>query len=601
MISVFISHNYMDKPLARKISNTLNYYGIQTWIDESEIKIGDSLIAKIRTGIDNVDYLIALISKYSVESEWVLKELDIAMNKEIDGKKVVVLPILAGKCVLPGFLQGKLYVDMSTKKNFSKNLPKLLSRFNIESILPENELVFTSSKLSLVDIICRLSDEKKDLKIDTWKSLSYSDKQIFLLDEFRNFIIKDLQKETVDIDVLVELLDAYDRCAREDSLLDYYYLPLLNINSKKLLDSVIHSIIIHNILIPDVVDKIIEILKNETDEDNIIVCLQYFCSVHIYNGKKEEELLEICDSLEKSNPNKQIFVALVKTILFQFGDDDGIRRIIKLYSESEDTKKKQIIKIFASMGSENKFTYFYIRSPRLRDEFKKIILESFSEEDDLLNADIICALFLTDTLENIFPKEEIWEIVKGFDNYSIIALLEKISFEYNVTNIFNSTEDVEGFSKMLDRSDTRINDFVFDILADIPLKSAIDVLFKFQYEPKNYNVDNILITLLKETDIKSYENYYLLCRKVRLENCDEIEKILLSLCDYFFDNSKITELASAMQIDFGKIDLDMSDRKKKLRFICDILDKQIDSFNCDNVKIIKQFIKNGKQCCNSKD
>ena len=138
MTSVFISHNYMDKPLARKISNNLNYYGIRTWIDESEIKVGDSLIAKIRKGIDDVDYLIALISKYSVESEWVLKELDIAMNKEIERKKVIVLPVLAGKCDLPGFLKGKLYVDMSTARNFSKNIPKLLARFNIENILPED-------------------------------------------------------------------------------------------------------------------------------------------------------------------------------------------------------------------------------------------------------------------------------------------------------------------------------------------------------------------------------------------------------------------------------------------------------------------------------
>lgn len=598
MISVFISHNYMDKPLARKISNTLNYYGVQTWIDESEIKVGDSLIAKIRTGIDNVDYIIALISKYSVESEWVLKELDIAMNKEIEGKRVVVLPILAGKCDLPGFLQGKLYVDMSTTKNFSKNLPKLLSRFDIESILPGNEHVFTSSKLSLVEIIHKLSDEKKDLRIDTWKSLTYSDKQIFLLDEFRNFIIKNLQKEAVDIDELVELLKAYDRCADKDNLLDAYYLQLLEIKNKKLFDAVIYSIIKHYITNQDIVDKIIEILKGETDKDYVIACLKYLGNVHI---NKKEELLEICDSLIESNTNKQIFSALIKTILFQFGDDDGIRRIIKLYSESEDAKKMQIIKTFASMGSEIELTSFYIRSPRLRDQFKKIILGAFSEDDDLLNADIICALFVTDELEFIFPRAEIWDIVNKLDDYSIIALLEKISFDYNVTNLFNSTEDVEGFSKMLDREDTRINDLVFDVLAEISLKSAIDVLVRYEYEPKYYNVDNILITLLKETDVKKYEEFYLLCRKVKLENCDEIEKILLLLCDYNFDNSKIDELVSAMQIDFAKIDLDIRDRKKILRFICDMLDKQISSFNDDNVKNIKQFIKKSKQYCNRTD
>lgn len=599
MISVFISHNYMDKQLARKISNTLNYYGIQTWIDESEIKVGDSLIAKISKGIDNVDYIIALISKYSVESEWVLKELDLAMNKEIEGKKVIVLPILAGKCELPSFLQGKLYVDMSTSKNFSKNLPKLLSRFNIENILSGDKYVFTSSNLSLVEIICRLSNEKKDVKIETWKSLSYSDKQIFLLDEFRNFIISDLQNERVEVDELVELLKAYDRCVPNDNLLSPYYLQMLKTKSKKMLHTVIHSIIIHRISDQDVVGKIKELLKVEVDKDNIVACLKYFSRVYLNNEK--EELLEICISLLESKPNIQIFNALIKTIFFQCGDDDGIRQIIKLHSKSEDAKKKQIIKTFASMGSEIELTSLYIRSPRLREEFKNFILGGFSEEDDLLNADIICALFVTDGLENIFPRTEIWSIVRELDNYSIIALLENISFNYNVTNVFNSVEDVQGFGKMLDRSDERINEMVFDILADISLKSAIDVLVKFQYEPKNYNVDNLLITLLKETDVKNYENYYLLCRKVKLENCDEIEKILLSLCDYFIDNSKITELISAMEIDFEKFDLDMHDRKRILNFICDILEKQIYLFNGNNLKKIQQFIKNGKHCCGSKN
>lgn len=83
MINVFISHSHKDKMVARTLAKKLNQYGIYTWIDEAEIKIGDSLIEKIRDGLDKVDYLIALISANSVESEWVKKELDIAMNREI--------------------------------------------------------------------------------------------------------------------------------------------------------------------------------------------------------------------------------------------------------------------------------------------------------------------------------------------------------------------------------------------------------------------------------------------------------------------------------------------------------------------------------------
>ena len=88
MLNAFISHNFKDKPVARKIANILNSYGVKTWIDESEIKLGDSLIEKISAGIDTGDYLIALISKNSIASEWVKKELSIAMSQEIEGKRL---------------------------------------------------------------------------------------------------------------------------------------------------------------------------------------------------------------------------------------------------------------------------------------------------------------------------------------------------------------------------------------------------------------------------------------------------------------------------------------------------------------------------------
>ena len=101
MINVIISNNYKDKPIARKIAKELDKYGIKVWIDESEIRLGDSLIEKIRDGLDHMDFLIALISENSVHSEWVKRELDIAMNKEIDGKNLYRFLFLLGnvKCL----------------------------------------------------------------------------------------------------------------------------------------------------------------------------------------------------------------------------------------------------------------------------------------------------------------------------------------------------------------------------------------------------------------------------------------------------------------------------------------------------------------------
>jgi hypothetical protein len=103
------------------------------WIDESEIQLGDSLIEKIQEGIDKAEFFGAIISHNSVKSEWVKKELDVAMNKEIEGRRVKVLPLLIDECEIPGFLRGKLYADFRNMKGYDATLEMVLRKLGISS------------------------------------------------------------------------------------------------------------------------------------------------------------------------------------------------------------------------------------------------------------------------------------------------------------------------------------------------------------------------------------------------------------------------------------------------------------------------------------
>ena len=123
---VFLSHSHSDKRLARRIYEYLDSEGIKVWLDEAELRFGDSLISKLRIAIDSVDILLALISINSINSEWVNKEIEIAMNQEIDSKRVKVIPLLCDPVELPGFLVGKFYADFLTSDSRKKNLPKLV-------------------------------------------------------------------------------------------------------------------------------------------------------------------------------------------------------------------------------------------------------------------------------------------------------------------------------------------------------------------------------------------------------------------------------------------------------------------------------------------
>jgi hypothetical protein len=129
--NAFLSHNHLDKPFVRKLFRDLENHGIKCWFDEAEMKIGDSLIQKIRNGIDEVDYFIVVLSPNSIEAPWVVNELDVAMNYQIAGKKIKVLPIMLKDCNPPGFLIGRLYGNFTNENEYNQSFKKLVNDMGI--------------------------------------------------------------------------------------------------------------------------------------------------------------------------------------------------------------------------------------------------------------------------------------------------------------------------------------------------------------------------------------------------------------------------------------------------------------------------------------
>lgn len=129
--SVFLSHNHADKPFVRKLAKDLEAHNVKCWLDESEMKIGDSLIQKIRDGIDNVEYFAVILSPNSIEAPWVVNELDVAMNLQIAGKPIKVLPIMLKECEPPGFLVGKLYGNFTDEEKYIESFSVLTNSIGV--------------------------------------------------------------------------------------------------------------------------------------------------------------------------------------------------------------------------------------------------------------------------------------------------------------------------------------------------------------------------------------------------------------------------------------------------------------------------------------
>lgn len=129
--TVFLSHNHADKLFVRRLAADLDNQGVTYWLDEAEIKVGESLIEKIRDGIDRMDYIAVVLSPNSIDSPWVQREVDVAMNQEIMGSRIKVLPIMYRKCELPGFLLGKRYADFSDESRYAAALEDLVRSLGV--------------------------------------------------------------------------------------------------------------------------------------------------------------------------------------------------------------------------------------------------------------------------------------------------------------------------------------------------------------------------------------------------------------------------------------------------------------------------------------
>jgi hypothetical protein len=136
---LFISHSHADKTFVRQLARDCEAQDLSVWVDEAELLIGDSLVQTIQKAIDSTKFFLVVVSTDSVNSSWVQRELEQAMDMEISSKTVRVLPVVLGKIqVLPGFLRGKIFADFSKWPNDSKQYAESLAKL-IRSVKVRNQ------------------------------------------------------------------------------------------------------------------------------------------------------------------------------------------------------------------------------------------------------------------------------------------------------------------------------------------------------------------------------------------------------------------------------------------------------------------------------
>jgi hypothetical protein len=110
-MAIFISYSRNDAAFVDQLARNLVMRRHHIWMDRWEMNIGDSLIAKIQGALTESDAILIVLSKNSAASEWCKKELNSGLVRELEEKRVLVLPCVIDDCEIPLFLKEKLYAD----------------------------------------------------------------------------------------------------------------------------------------------------------------------------------------------------------------------------------------------------------------------------------------------------------------------------------------------------------------------------------------------------------------------------------------------------------------------------------------------------------
>ena len=103
-MDVFISFSTKDENIAREISDVLSQNGISSWMCKSKIIGGDRWAAEITDALNDCKLFLLVLSKNSIESDQVPKEVNIALDR-----KVKIIPFKIDNAPL----KGELYYHLS--------------------------------------------------------------------------------------------------------------------------------------------------------------------------------------------------------------------------------------------------------------------------------------------------------------------------------------------------------------------------------------------------------------------------------------------------------------------------------------------------------
>lgn len=431
--NIFISHSGLDHPfvieLAKRLKQDAENFGFDIWIDDREIEVGDSITRKINDGLKDSSFFVVILSVNSINSDWVKKEIDSTLMRQMTTKDIKILPILLdiGQEEISSTLP--LFLDIYMSK-FSKNLPLDETEYS-KLIKPIRD---SESAKALMNFQNNFLDDIEHIDLCLKKENPTRTDVDFVLgkineEKYQNYFFKNV-KSCSWFDIL-KANDYFNPIKapspKSDDKKDYYTFPHWNV-----LDYL--EEVSKKVNLPEnekYIDELLNIIKKVTEYHlNHKKCLDNFRTwqsfvkilVNIPNNKVSEEIIGFISIwLDTKFDNKLVPMEILKNLLPKFlnsnkAEDDKV----------EDLKKaEEIVDIVTEIKYIPKEIYRHISDKPEGEgtEEEKIQIEHYRDIEAKDAVTIVYGYFLN---EKFLVQKKAYEVGEKCSKNIIYKLADRI-------------------------------------------------------------------------------------------------------------------------------------------------------------------------------
>lgn len=125
---VFVSHASEDKDrFVLGFARRLRENGVDAWLDQWEMKPGDSLVDKIfEQGLKDAQAVIIVLSQVSVLKPWVREELNASVVNRIS-KGTKLIPVVIDECDVPESLRSTVWQKIDSLDSYDLSMQRILA------------------------------------------------------------------------------------------------------------------------------------------------------------------------------------------------------------------------------------------------------------------------------------------------------------------------------------------------------------------------------------------------------------------------------------------------------------------------------------------